>query len=104
MFSTCGDLTIIDISSFNLENVIDLSYMFQDCYNLNEIIFNESTSTKNLNSNIEKLDDNKTIVTIDGAFDSKKLEKIWHDYCVKSSFGIKCFDIHKDNPTILYVP
>ena len=53
---------------------------------------------------VEKLDDNKTIVTIDGAFDSVKLEKIWHDYCVKSAFGIKCFDIHKDNPTILYVP
>jgi len=52
----------------------------------------------------ERLDDNKTIVTIVGAYDSEKLVELWHTYCIKSAYGMKCFDIHKDNPTILYVP
>ena len=52
----------------------------------------------------EKLDDNKTIVTIDGAYDEKVLESEWSKACIQAAFGMKCFDIHKDNPTILYVP
>lgn len=52
----------------------------------------------------ERLDDNKTIVTIVGAYDSEKLVELWHTYCVQSAYGMKCFDIHKDNPTALYFP
>lgn len=52
----------------------------------------------------ERLDDNKTIVTIVGAYDSEKLVELWHTHCVMSAYGMKCFDIHKDNPTALYFP
>ena len=62
-------------------------------------------SIKNVaNITTERLDDNKTIVTIVGAYDSKQLAELWHTYCVQSAYGMKCFDIHKDNPAILYVP
>ena len=52
----------------------------------------------------ERLDDNKTIVTIVGAYDSEKLAELWHTYCVQSAYGMKCFDIHKDNPCVVYCP
>lgn len=53
---------------------------------------------------IVKMDDNKTLVKIDCPFDPNKLVREWHIYCVSEHFWMKCFDIHKDNPTILYVP
>lgn len=56
------------------------------------------------NVNTEKLDNNKTIVTINGAYDSEKLVELWHTYCAQSAYGMKCFDIHKDNPSCLYFP
>ena len=52
----------------------------------------------------ERLDDNKTIVNIVGAYDSEKLAELWHTYCVQSAYGMKCFDIHKDNPTLMFCP
>ena len=53
---------------------------------------------------IVKMDQNKTLVKIDCPFYTKKLEDEWHIYCESEHFWMKCFDIHKDNPTILYVP
>ena len=53
---------------------------------------------------IVKLDQNKTIVKIDCPFDHYKLVREWGIYCSSGHFFMKCFDIHKDNPTILYVP
>lgn len=56
------------------------------------------------NVEIVKIDQNKTLVNIDCPFDSAKLEQEWHVYCASERLFMKCFDMHKDNPTILYVP
>lgn len=53
---------------------------------------------------ITKIDKNKTIVHSSTNFNFSDLEKEWHKYCVEKSFWMKQPDIHKDNPTILYVP
>lgn len=53
---------------------------------------------------IEKSDNNKTLVKIECPFDQSVLEREWHYYCSSERFFMKCFDCHKDNPTILYVP
>lgn len=53
---------------------------------------------------IVKMDQNKTLVKIDCPFDPNKLEREWHIYCVSEHFWMKCFDIHKDNPSMLYCP
>ena len=34
MFYNCNNLVNINLSSFNTENVSDISYMFANCYNL----------------------------------------------------------------------
>lgn len=50
------------------------------------------------------IDKNKTIVHV---CDTKYLPQIrqdWNNYCLTHGIYMKCFDIHKDNPTILYVP
>lgn len=46
---------------------------------------------------------NKTIVhtTIDGW---KAFHDDWTEYCKDTGFWLKCPDIHKDNPTVLFVP
>lgn len=49
-------------------------------------------------------DKNKTIVHV---CDTKYLPQIkqdWNDYCLTHDIYMKCFDIHKDNPTGLYFP
>ena len=48
MFNQCTDLTSLDISNFNLENDINTSSMFEDCWELGEKEFNNDTLTKNL--------------------------------------------------------
>lgn len=53
---------------------------------------------------ITKMDKNKTIVHSSTNFNFSDLEKEWHKYCVEKSFWMKQPDVHKDNPTILYVP
>ena len=55
------------------------------------------------NVKVDKIDKNKNIVhaNID-CFDA--LEEEWRKYCLENEFWMKCFDIHPDNPTILYVP
>ena len=53
---------------------------------------------------IVKMDQNKTLVKIDCPFDSVKLVREWHTYCVSERFFMKCFDMHKDNPSMLYCP
>ena len=47
MFAFCV-LKILDISNFRFENVVNLSYMFQECNYLEEIKFNDNTTTENL--------------------------------------------------------
>ena len=37
MFQECNELQYLDLSNFNTENVIDMSYMFNKCYKLKEI-------------------------------------------------------------------
>lgn len=49
-------------------------------------------------------DKNKTIVHV---CDTKYLPQIrqdWNDYCLTHGIYMKCFEIHKDNPTLLYCP
>lgn len=53
---------------------------------------------------IEKSDNNKTLVKIECPFDPMVLDREWHCYCTSERFFMKCFDCHKDNPSILYVP
>ena len=48
MFNLCESLTVLDISSFNLENLKNSRRMFNYCFNLKEIIFNNNTMMKNL--------------------------------------------------------
>ena len=36
MFYNCSSLTNINLSNFNTQNVTDMSYMFDNCYNLNK--------------------------------------------------------------------
>lgn len=53
---------------------------------------------------ITTADKNKTIVHV---CDTKYLPQIkqdWNDYCLTHDIYMKCFDIHKDNPTGLYFP
>ena len=64
----------------------------------------KAKSDPNGSIEIEKMDQNKTLVKIDGPFYPKRLDDEWHIYCVSEHFWMKCFDIQKDNPTILYVP
>lgn len=37
-------------------------------------------------------------------WDLHMLDFYWHGHCLKNSYWMKMCDIHKDNPTILYVP
>lgn len=49
-------------------------------------------------------DKNKTIVHV---CDTKYLPQIrqdWHNYSLTHGIYMKCFDIHKDNPTLMYCP
>ena len=48
MFYLSVSLTYLDLSKFNLENLINTSYMFYGCTNLREIKFNENSKTINL--------------------------------------------------------
>ena len=48
MFYSCGELTELDLSGVNLENLINAEYMFYDNSYLKNIKFNNSTITNNL--------------------------------------------------------
>ena len=48
MFSGCKQLVYLDLTNFYLENIINTEYMFEDCYKLKEIKFNNDTKTNNL--------------------------------------------------------
>ena len=48
MFFECFNLYYLDISKFNLENLINADSMFRQCNNLKEIEFNNNTRTNNL--------------------------------------------------------
>ena len=48
MFYGCSDLFLINVSNFKLENVFYATSMFQDCFNLRAIYFNENTFLENL--------------------------------------------------------
>ena len=39
MFNECNSLTIIDLSNFNTQNIIDMSSMFSECKSLTFINF-----------------------------------------------------------------
>ena len=43
MFFNCSNLTNIDLSSFNTQKVTKMSGMFDGCYNLKEIILNNGS-------------------------------------------------------------
>lgn len=51
---------------------------------------------------VDVIDKNKTIIHCDETCDTAKLAADWRDYCLKIGFYMKCFDIHKDNPSLLY--
>ena len=48
MFYHCEKITNIDITSFNLENLKNATSMFEGCFALKNIKFNDNTLTKNL--------------------------------------------------------
>ena len=48
MFHGCNGLSSLDISNFDLENVVNMSSMFKGCTNLTNIIFKDDTLTKSL--------------------------------------------------------
>jgi surface protein len=48
LFYSCKELNELDLSTFKLENVINAESMFEFCYKLKEIIFNNNTRTNNL--------------------------------------------------------
>ena len=48
MLCYCENLKFLDLSSFKLENLINSDSMFKGCKNLEEIIFDYSTRTYNL--------------------------------------------------------
>ena len=48
MFYYCVELKSLDLSNFNLDNVISTQSMFKSCSSLKEIKFNDNTLTKNL--------------------------------------------------------
>lgn len=57
----------------------------------------------------ERIDQNKVMIHVesDNVVESEKFEKImksWAEWCKISKFFLGPPDIHKDNPTILYVP
>lgn len=57
----------------------------------------------------ERIDQNKVMIHVESDYvvDSKKFEKImqdWNRWCKISKFWLRAPDVHKDNPTILYVP
>ena len=37
MFKSCKKIINLDLSSFNTNNIIEMSYMFDDCKNLNKV-------------------------------------------------------------------
>jgi hypothetical protein len=53
-----------------------------------------------------KNDKNKTSFVMDklSDWDLHMLDFYWHGHCLKNSYWMKMCDVHKDNPTILYVP
>ena len=52
MFGKCSNLTNINLSSFNTQNVTNMSYMFAGCSNLKEIKINKNLCEKIKNENI----------------------------------------------------
>lgn len=52
------------------------------------------------------IDKNKTVIHyveyIEGELG--EVDREWRQYCLDNKIYMKCFDIHKDNPTILFVP
>ena len=53
MFYECSKLTNINLSSFNTQNVTNMSHMFEDCSKLNEIKLNNNLG-KNIMDVIDK--------------------------------------------------
>lgn len=53
-----------------------------------------------------KKDNNKISFKMDklSDWDLHMLDFYWKGYCLKEQFWLKMCDVHKDNPTILYVP
>ena len=48
MFSNCRNLQSIDLSSFNTQNVTNMSYMFHNCKNLQSIDLSSFNTKINL--------------------------------------------------------
>lgn len=52
---------------------------------------------------VDGFDKNKKIIHAN-IVDFDAFEKSWKEYCLENEFWMKCFDIHPDNPVILFVP
>lgn len=65
--------------------------------------------TTSLSAKMERIDENKIMIHLDSNYKvyDERIERIredWKKWCKTSKFWLKAPDIHKDNPTILYVP
>ena len=64
MFFNSSKLTYLDLSKFNLENLVNSSHMFHGCTNLAEIKFNDNTKTINLKDMNHIFDSCKSLKSI----------------------------------------
>ena len=56
MFNNCDNLSELNLSSFNTNNVTDMSRMFYHCENLNKVIINKLNIKKfKVEINISKI-------------------------------------------------
>lgn len=97
MFSNCGELQELDISSFNTKNVSDMSYMFFYCMSLNKIDVSKFDTSKveNMSSMFEEC---TNVVNLNlKKFDTRNVENMSSMFrgCTFTDLNLENFDTSK---------
>ena len=97
MFSNCGELQELDISSFNTKNVSDMSYMFFYCMSLNKIDVSKFDTSKveNMSSMFEEC---TSVVNLNlKKFDTRNVENMSSMFrgCTFTDLNLENFDTSK---------